>query len=169
LCQKAVQRAVADLDYLGQYQMHVTLHPPHADHKAKPMSITTRPGEEDARNSDSGYGSRLHAVFREDLEMADVMSVGTTFSDESVVLPTSRECDALITAFVNDLQSDLASPKPSADVLGRLITRLPHLLKYFSLRLGVEARNEAECQAVDIIRHRRMYVVSQIRHVCIVR
>ena len=169
LCQTAVQRAVADLDYLRQYQIHVTLHSPHADHKANPLSITTKTREKNVRDSDSGFGSRLHAVFREDVEMADMMSVGTTFSDDSVVLPTSRECESLIAAFVDDLQSDLALPKPSADVLGRLITRLPHLLKYFSLRLGLEARNEAEFQAVDIIRQRRTYVVSQIRHVCTVR
>jgi hypothetical protein len=169
LCQKAVQRAVADLDYLQQYQIHVTPHSPNVDDKANSMSITTKPGEEDARNSGSGYGSRLYTVFREDFETADVMSAGTTFSDKYVVLLISRECDGLIAAFVDDLHSDLASPKPSADVLSRLITRLPHLLKYFSLRLGLEARNEAECQAVDIIHHGRTYVVSQIRRVCTVR
>jgi hypothetical protein len=161
------KRAVADLDYLRQYQFHVTLRSPHEDYKANFMSTTI--GEEDARNSDSGYGSRLHAVFTEDVEMADVTSVGTTFSDESLVLPTPRKCDGLIAAFVDDLQTDLTSPEPLANGLGLFITRLPHLLKYFSLRLGLEARNETECQLVDIICHRRTYVASQLRHVCSVR
>lgn len=111
-----------------------------------------------ALGSDSGYGTMSQpmsakAGARQD---ADAVSIASMVTDGTEIrVPIEED---LLSAFIRDLRKDIDFPMPlnggASDDL--IVSRLPSLLKTFTLRLERLTRSDLENKAKIFIRQKRL-------------
>jgi hypothetical protein len=109
--------------------------------------------------SDSGYASiDRAAVSTEKRDETDGVSLRTIRSFASVYSQATPQRDILIAAFAKDLQNDIDIARFSNKAIERMTSKLPDILRSFSLRLSVDKSSHKEARAKDFIRQQRRCV-----------
>jgi hypothetical protein len=106
-------------------------------------------------NLDSGYGSVPNAISMNNKENDDAHSIRSVITNASRVLLPPEEGENLISAFAGDLYQDIGFYDKSDDACGHLSTRLPELLKTFTLRLEKNVGSKTERDAKEFVRQQR--------------
>jgi hypothetical protein len=134
-----VSNGLADLSYSPANVLDQSRNPESQKHD--PSSL----------NGDRGDSNTPHTILKRSLNGYDIISVKTMLSNASLVFRLPEERDNLIAAFVKDFHEGSNIDNLSKQQRARAYTRLPELLKLFSLRLEVSARGQKERDTKDFI------------------
>jgi len=106
---------------------------------------------------DSGYGSMPEKKPRLIQQDDDVVSVRSIVTNGSRVCLPQHEEEHLISAFAGDLCQDI-DLCGDINLLGRIIARLPSLLRIFAMKLAKDVTCKVESDAAEFVRQQRKYV-----------
>jgi hypothetical protein len=105
---------------------------------------------------DSGYGSMPDTFSKSNKEEDDNMSVRSVLTNASRVFLPHEEKGHLVSAFAGDLYQDISFRRDlDDDAHDRISTRLPELLKTFTLKLERGINSKTEIDAKEFVRQQR--------------
>jgi hypothetical protein len=111
-------------------------------------------GAEGEANFDSDYGSMPDAVSKSKEQDDGKRSIRSIITNASRVLLPPQEEEHLISAFAGDLCQDIGF-RGDLDTRDRISSRLPDLLKTFTLRLEESVNSKRERDAKEFVRQQR--------------
>ncbi|KAF2015665.1 hypothetical protein BU24DRAFT_491882 [Aaosphaeria arxii CBS 175.79] len=112
---------------------------------------------------DSGYHSVTDTGAKATSEIDDTMSIRSILTNASRVDLPAHEREQLTSAFAVDLCQDMKLSRYSDDARERILSRLPDLLKGFTLRLEESTTCKAERNAKEFLRQQRNRITHQLR------